>query len=87
MSKKDYYEVLGVNKSATEQEIKKAYRKLAIQYHPDKNSDPKAKDKFKEINEANEVLSDGTKKSNYDRFGLIMIALKNPILSGSPGIS
>lgn len=69
MSKKDYYEVLGVNKSATEQEIKKAYRKLAIQYHPDKNSDPKAKDKFKEINEANEVLSDGTKKSNYDRFG------------------
>jgi len=70
MSKKDYYEVLGVKKQATNDEIKKAYRKLAKEWHPDKNPDNKvAEEKFKEVSEAYEVLSDSTKKSNYDRFG------------------
>ncbi|KNF09357.1 chaperone protein DnaJ [Gottschalkia purinilytica] len=70
MSKRDYYEVLGVSKSANDQEIKRAYRKLAKQYHPDLNPDNKeAEQKFKEVNEAYEVLSDPQKKSQYDRFG------------------
>ena len=69
-TKRDYYEVLGVGKSADEKEIKKAYRKLAMQYHPDRNPDNKeAEEKFKEINEAYEVLSDETKRRNYDQFG------------------
>jgi molecular chaperone DnaJ len=70
MAKKDYYEVLGIEKGASEDEIKKAFRKLAIKYHPDKNRGNKeAEEKFKEINEAYQVLSDPEKKSNYDRFG------------------
>ena len=69
MNKKDYYEILGVQKSSSEQEIKKAYRKLAMKYHPDVNKDSNAEDKFKEINEAYEVLSDQNKKARYDRFG------------------
>ena len=70
MAKKDYYEVLGVNKSADEGEIKKAYRKLALQYHPDKNPNNKdAEEKFKEAAEAYEVLSDADKRARYDRFG------------------
>ncbi len=70
MAKKDYYEVLGLQKGATEAEIKKAYRKLAKQYHPDLNPDnPEAAEKFKEINEANEVLSDADKRAKYDQFG------------------
>jgi molecular chaperone DnaJ len=68
--KREYYEVLGIKKGATEAEIKKAYRKKAMEYHPDKNQGDKAsEDKFKEVNEAYEVLSDPQKKDRYDRFG------------------
>jgi len=70
MAKRDYYEVLGVSKSADATELKKAYRKLAVQYHPDRNPDDKsAEDKFKEAAEAYEVLTDPDKKARYDRFG------------------
>ena len=69
-NKRDYYEVLGIQKGASEDEIKKAYKKLARKYHPDMNpGDKEAEEKFKEINEANEVLSDPTKKARYDQFG------------------
>ena len=68
-NKRDYYEVLGVPKDATEADIKKAYRKLAAKYHPDVNHKPDAVERFKEINEANEVLSDPEKRSRYDQFG------------------
>lgn len=68
--KRDYYEVLGVSKNASDDEIKKAYRKLAIKYHPDKNpGDKTAEAKFKEINEAHDVLSDKQKRARYDQFG------------------
>jgi molecular chaperone DnaJ len=70
MSKRDYYEVLGVAKDATDKDIKKAYRKLALKYHPDKNpDDSEAETMFKEIAEANEVLSDPDKRAQYDRYG------------------
>ncbi|MFS0780856.1 molecular chaperone DnaJ [Bacillus sp. 1P06AnD] len=69
MSKRDYYEVLGVSKTASKDEIKKAYRKLSKQYHPDINKAEDAADKFKEIKEAYEVLSDDQKKAQYDQFG------------------
>ena len=68
-SKRDYYEVLGVSKSASAAEIKSAYRKLALEWHPDRNKAAGASDKFKEINEAYAVLSDTQKKSTYDQFG------------------
>lgn len=68
--KKDYYEVLGISKSATTAEIKKAYRKMAVKYHPDKNPDDKnAEEKFKEAAEAYEILSDADKKARYDQYG------------------
>ena len=70
MSKRDYYEILGVSKSASADEIKKAYRKLAIKYHPDKNpGDKSAEEKFKEAAEAYEILSDNDKRARYDQFG------------------
>src|SRR3954470_1226618 len=66
----DYYQVLGVNKNATDEEIKKAYRKLARKYHPDLNpNDKEANKKFQQINEANEVLSDPEKRKKYDQYG------------------
>lgn len=72
MAKKDYYEVLGLTKGASDDEIKSAFRKLAIKYHPDKNQgDKEAEEKFKEINEAYQVLSDPEKKSKYDQFGTV----------------
>ena len=68
--KRDYYEVLGVHRNASETEIKKAFRKLAIQHHPDKNQgDKTSEDKFKEVTEAYEVLSDAQKRAQYDQFG------------------
>src|SRR6187200_978395 len=70
MEYKDYYQVLGVDKKASQDEIKKAFRKLAVKYHPDKNAGNKeAEAKFKEINEANEVIGDPAKRKKYDELG------------------
>ena len=70
MAKRDYYEILGTNKSASPEEIKKAYRKSALKYHPDKNKGDKAAEaKFKEASEAYHILSDKERKANYDQFG------------------
>lgn len=69
MAKKDFYEVLGVSKSASDAEIKKAYRKLALEYHPDRNKTKEAEAKFKEVTQAYEVLSDEQKRKTYDQFG------------------
>jgi molecular chaperone DnaJ len=70
MAKRDYYEVLGVNRDASEEDVKKSYRKLAMKWHPDRNPDnPKAEEHFKEAKEAYEVLSDGQKRAAYDQFG------------------
>ena len=69
--KQDYYEVLGVPRNASDAEIKKAFRKLAFQYHPDRNKEPGAEDKFKEINGAYQVLSDPEKRNRYDRYGRV----------------
>jgi len=79
MAEKNYYDILGVSKSASADEIKSAYRKLAKKYHPDINKTPEAEAKFKEVNEAYECLSDPTKKSNYDQFGS---ATGNPFQNG-----
>ena len=66
---KDFYEVLGISKNATAEEIKRAYRRLALEYHPDRNKTKEAGEKFKEVTAAYEVLSDSQKRSQYDQFG------------------
>ncbi len=72
MAKRDYYEILGVSRDATESELKKAYRQLALQYHPDRNpGDKRAEERFKELSEAYSVLSDPEKRAQYDRFGTV----------------
>src|SRR3970040_1074625 len=68
-ARRDYYDVIGVSRDSSPEEIKKAFRKLAMQYHPDRNKDDGAEARFKEIGEAYEVLSDAEKRSAYDRFG------------------
>ena|SRR4030067_3501498 len=70
MSKRDYYEVLGVSREASDADLKAAFRKLAMQHHPDRNpGDDESEHKFKELNEAYDVLKDGDKRAAYDRFG------------------
>ena len=86
MAKRDYYEVLGVDKSASAEEIKKAYKKMAIKYHPDKNPDNKeAEEKFKEVAEAYSILSDADKKARYDQFGHAGVEGAGPDFSGGFG--
>ncbi|OQX46707.1 MAG: molecular chaperone DnaJ, partial [Candidatus Sedimenticola endophacoides] len=85
MSKRDYYEVLGVNKNASEAEIKKAYRRLAMKFHPDRNTGKDAAGaevKFKEAKEAYEVLSDAQKRASYDQFGHAGV---DSSMGGGPG--
>jgi molecular chaperone DnaJ len=86
MAKRDYYEILGVNRDASEEDIKKAYRKLAMKHHPDRNPDnPKAEEHFKEAKEAYEVLSEGDKRAAYDRFGHAGVNPQAGMDGGGPG--
>lgn len=83
MAKRDYYEVLGVNRDASDDEIKKAYRRLAMKHHPDRNPDnPKAEEHFKEAKEAYEILSDAKKRQAYDQYGHAGV---DPSMGGGPG--
>ena len=82
-SKKDYYELLGVGRTVGEEEMKKAYRKMALQYHPDRNpGDKQAEEKFKEVSEAYSVLSDPQKRSQYDQFGHAAFGEHGPFAGG-----
>ncbi len=85
MDKRDYYEVLGVSRTATDQELKSAYRRLAQLYHPDKNPEAAAEDKFKELAEAYGVLSDGEQRQRYDRFGHAGVSSGAGASWGAPG--
>jgi len=82
---KDFYEILGVNKSSTDQEIKSAYRKLAIQFHPDKNKTKEGEEKFKEVTKAYEVLSDSQKRAAYDQYGAAAFEQGGPGAGGPFG--
>src|SRR6185312_106625 len=88
MAENDFYKVLGVEKSASAQEIKSAYRKLALQYHPDRNKTKEAEEKFKEVTKAYEILSDPQKKQTYDQFGASAFEQGgmggNPFAGGNP---
>ncbi|MBP3413211.1 MAG: molecular chaperone DnaJ [Oscillospiraceae bacterium] len=85
-NKRDYYEVLGISKDASEADIKRAYRKMAAKYHPDVNHEAGAEEKFKEINEANEVLSDADKRARYDQYGFAGVDPNfNPNMGGFGG--
>ena len=84
MAGKDYYDILGVNSKASADEIKKAYRKLAMKFHPDQNKDnPEAEEKFKEINEAYDILKDNQKRAAFDRYG--SSAFDGTAGAGGPG--
>ena len=86
MAKRDYYTVLGVNRDASEEDIKKSYRKLAMKHHPDRNPDDKnAEEKFKEAKEAYEVLSDPDKRRRYEQFGQYWNQMGGPGGGGAPG--
>src|SRR6478736_5065292 len=86
MAKRDYYEVLGVARTATEVEVTKAYRKLAMQHHPDRNvGEPEAEVRFKEVTEAYEVLKDPQKRSRYDQFGHAGLNGGGPNFGGQTG--
>ncbi|MGA2911059.1 MAG: J domain-containing protein [Candidatus Levyibacteriota bacterium] len=85
MASSDYYQILGISKNATEAEIKRAYRKLALQYHPDRNKGKEAEEKFKEVNKAYEVLSDTQKRQTYDQFGAAAFEQGGPTGQGAGG--